>query len=226
MSMRAVRQLLPDDTILSWPEYRACFSYKDPTDDVKTVNMYELLGPDFVAEDEQDGAYVEERLQNLTLKNVIDNASGSVSGNVSGNTNRNGSGYNTGNASANSSGDIHSGNDAAGDDSDGGGWQTVVNNSDPGKRHRRVVNQQQDCPYGLRCKKQDDCGYRHTGQERRLFRQNLNQNLGKRKTQMSLSATAQIQIASPESGERRGGPPLRDADIRELHRRELIHGIL
>ncbi|AEO71854.1 uncharacterized protein THITE_2124712 [Thermothielavioides terrestris NRRL 8126] len=177
------RQLLPDDTILSWPEYRARFSHKDPTDDVKTVNMYELLGPDFVAEDEHDGANVEERLQDLTLKNAIENARGSVSGNVSGNTNSNGSGYNNGNARANSSGDINSGKDA-GDDSDGGGWQTVVNNNDPGKRHRRVVNQQQDCPYGLRCKKQDDCGYRHTDQERRLFRQNPNQNLGKRKTQM------------------------------------------
>lgn len=164
------RQLLPDFTILSWPEYRARFFNKDPTDDVKTVKIYELLHPDFVAENKHDNANIEERLQNLTLKDTIENASGGVSGNVSGNTNSNGSGYNSGNDT--------------GDDSDGGGWQTVVNNNNMGKRHRRVVNQRQDCPYGLRCKKQDDCGYRHTAQERRLFQQNPNRNLGMRKTQM------------------------------------------
>ncbi|KAH6843166.1 hypothetical protein B0I37DRAFT_399566 [Chaetomium sp. MPI-CAGE-AT-0009] len=163
------RQLLPDVTILSWPEYRARFYNKDPTEDVKTVNMYKLLDPDFVAEDEHDGVKIEERLQNPTLKNTIENASSNISGNVSGNTNSNGSGYNSGNAGANASGNINSGN-GTGDDSDGGGWETVVNNIDAGKRHRRVVNQKQDCPYGLRCKKKDDCGYRHTTQERHLMR--------------------------------------------------------
>ncbi len=184
------RQLLPDVTILSWPEYRARFFNKDPTDDVKTVNIYKLLDPDFVAEDEQNDAGIEEPLQNLTLKNTIANVSGSVRGNVSGNgTNSNGSGYNSGNASANASGNTNSGNDTGDDgdgdgDGDGGGWETVVNNLDPGKRHRRVVNQRQDCPYGLRCKKQEDCGYRHTDEERRLFQQNPNRNLGMRNTQM------------------------------------------
>ncbi|KAG7289887.1 hypothetical protein NEMBOFW57_006264 [Staphylotrichum longicolle] len=177
------RQLLPDVTILSWPEYRAPFFNKDPTDDVKTANMYELLGPDFVAVDEHDNAKMEERLQNLTLKNTTENASDSVRGNASGNTNSDGAGYNSGNASANAGGNINSGNDT-GDDSDGGGWTTVVNNIDTEKRHRRVVNQRQDCPYGLRCKKQDDCGYRHTPQERQLFQQNPNRNLGMRNTQM------------------------------------------
>ncbi|KAK4118980.1 hypothetical protein N657DRAFT_711047 [Parathielavia appendiculata] len=165
------------------PVYRARFFNMDPTDYVKTVNIYELLDPDFVAEDEHDDANIEERLQNLTLKNTIEITSGSVSGNVSGNTNSNGSGYNSGNPRANASGNINSGNDT-GDDSDGGGWETVVNNIDTGKRHRRVVNQRPDCPYGLRCKKQDDCGYRHTAQERRLFQQNPNRNLGMRNTQM------------------------------------------
>jgi hypothetical protein len=153
------RQLLPDITILSWPEYRAPFFNKDPTDDVTTANMYELLDPDFVAEDEHGDAKIEERRQNLTLENAVEHAS------------------------ANASGNINSGN-GTGDDSDGGGWKTVVNNIDTEKRHRRVVNQRQDCPYGLRCKKQDDCGYRHTPQERQLFKQNPNRNLSKRNTQM------------------------------------------
>ncbi|KAK3291974.1 uncharacterized protein B0H64DRAFT_408550 [Chaetomium fimeti] len=179
------RQLLPDVTILSWPEYRARFYNKDPTEDVKTVNMYKLLDPDFVAEDEQGGAKIEERLQNPTFKNATENASGNISGNASGNTNSTGSGYNSGNASADASGNINSANDRdTGDDSDGGGWETVVNNTDAGKRHRRVVDQQQDCPYGLRCKKQDDCGYRHSARERHLFQQNPNRNLGMRNTQM------------------------------------------
>lgn len=177
------RQLLPDVTIVSWPEYRARFFN---TDDVKIVNtcMYRLLDPDSVAEDERDDAKIEERLQNPRLKNTIQNASGSLSGN----TNNNGSGSNSGNANvntntrANTSGNINSDNGTA-DDSDGAPWETVVRNSDPGKRHRRVVDQRQDCPYGLRCKKQDDCGYRHTAQERQLFQQNPNQNLGMRKTQ-------------------------------------------
>jgi hypothetical protein len=178
------RQLLPDVTILSWPEYRARFFDKDPTVDVKTANMYGLLDPDFVAEDEHDDAKIKQRLlPNLTLNNTIENASGRVRGNISGNANSNGSGYNSGNASANASGNINSGNDT-GDDSEGGGWTTVVNTTDTGKRHRRAVNQWQDCPYGMRCKKQDDCGYRHTPRERRLFQQNPNRNLGMRNTQM------------------------------------------
>jgi hypothetical protein len=140
--------------------------------------MYELLpNPTFAAEDGRDDAVIEERLHNLTLKNTIENASRSVSGN----TNSNSSDYS--NANANASGNTNSGNDGS-NDSDAGDWKTVVNKSDPGKRDRRVVNQRQDCPSGLQCKKQGDCGYRHTTKERQLFQQNPNQNLGLRKTQL------------------------------------------
>ena len=138
---------------------------------MKTVNMYKLLDPDLVAGDEHDGAKIDERLQNLTAKNTVEN------------TNNNSSGYKIDNASANSSGNINSGN-VIDVDNDGEGWDTVVSNIDAGRRHRRVVNQQQDCPFGQRCKQQDDCGYRHTAQERRLFQQNPNRNLSLRKTQM------------------------------------------
>ncbi len=134
------RQLLPDITIQSWPEYRARFFNKDPTDELKTVNMYELLG---------------EPLQNLTLNNInniIENADDNAGDND--------------------------------DDTDAGDWKTVVNKNGPGKRHRRIVNQRQDCPYGLRCKKKDECGYRHTAEERQLFRQNPGQNLRLWKTQL------------------------------------------
>jgi hypothetical protein len=70
-----------------------------------------------------------------------------------------------------------------GGDSSADGWKTVVNKIDSGKRHRRVVNQQQDCPDGLRCKKQEDCSYRHTAKERQLFQQNPNRKLALHKTQ-------------------------------------------
>lgn len=65
---------------------------------------------------------------------------------------------------------------------DDGGWSTVVNQPDIGWRHRNAINQEEDCRYGLRCKKRDDCPFRHTAKERELFREKPNQNLGLRKT--------------------------------------------
>ncbi|KAK4141934.1 uncharacterized protein C8A04DRAFT_30485 [Dichotomopilus funicola] len=107
----------------------ARFFNKDPTEAVKTVNMYKLLDPDLVAGDKHDGAKIDERLQNPTAKNTIEN------------TNNNHGGYNIDNASANAGGNINSG-DATGVDNDEEGWDTVVSNIDTGRRHRRVFNQQ------------------------------------------------------------------------------------
>ncbi|TPX07077.1 uncharacterized protein E0L32_010972 [Thyridium curvatum] len=61
------------------------------------------------------------------------------------------------------------------------GWQTVAR-SDLGKDHRRGLRQTQRCPERIRCKKRGECGYRHTDEERDLFRDMPNQNFGLWKT--------------------------------------------
>ncbi|KAK0620749.1 hypothetical protein B0T14DRAFT_522075 [Immersiella caudata] len=180
--IRQARQLLPDVAILSWPEYRASIANEDLADDVKTANMYELLGSASTASDENDDTNVEERLQSLALQEPKESASTKVSGN----TNSNPDGY-EGKGKGNAGGTIHDAHDSGYDD-DVGGWKTIVNKADANKRHRRIVNQQQDCPYGLQCKKKDDCGYRHTPKERQLFQQNPNRNVGLRKTKLCLYA--------------------------------------
>ena len=128
------RRLLPDITILSWPEYRARFNkgLRDG-ETVRSSNIYELLeepqtavtraeekedfqvgsgvpgrkagNPASTSEGGQDARVVAE-LQNMKLnKEETDE-----------------------NANAN--------NDNS-NNSDGGGWETVVGKNDPGRRHRR-----------------------------------------------------------------------------------------
>ena len=161
------RKLLPGITIVSWPEYRAAFFDKDHTNAVKTVNTYELLDSTFSAEDGSDDVVIEEPLEDSTPKKTLENPSGSATGND--NNDR-------------ASGNTNTGNDSD-DNSDDGGW-TTVQKTDTGRRHRSVVNRAQDCPYGARCMKKDDCGYRHTAEERQLFRHSPNRNLDLRKTQL------------------------------------------
>ncbi|KAK1829966.1 hypothetical protein QBC39DRAFT_355339 [Podospora conica] len=171
------RQLLPDITVQSWPEYRAPFFNKDSMDEAMTVNMYELLDPTFTAEERHEDARVEELGQGLTLKDTVENTRSSGRGN----TISSGSVGNSGNININANANVNTNSDH---DSDGGGWQTVVNTADTGRRHRRVVNQGQSCPRGLLCEKRGDCGYRHTAKEQHLFRQNPNRNLGRYKTEL------------------------------------------
>lgn len=175
------RQLLPNITVLSWPEYRASFFDKDSMDKVKTVNMYKLLDPTLAVEERHEDAtaQVEELVQGLALKDTVENTSASSSGR--GNTISSGSGGNSGNTNAGANANANTNSD---NDSDGGGWETVVNKADTGRRHRRIVNQGQNCPRGLQCEKRDDCGYRHTAKEQQLFRQNPNRNLGRYKTEL------------------------------------------
>lgn len=172
------RKLLPKITVLSWPEYRAPFFNKDSMDEVMTVNMYELLDRTSTVEERHEDARVEELVQGLTLRDTVENTSSSSG---RGNTISSGSGGNSGNINANANAN---GNTNSDNDSDGGDWQTVVNTTDTGRRHRRVVNQGQNCPRGLLCEKRDDCGYRHTAKEQNLFRQNPNRNLGRYKTEL------------------------------------------
>ncbi len=51
------------------------------------------------------------------------------------------------------------------------GWQTVAR-SDLRKDHRRSIRQTQQCSDRVRCKKRGDCGYRHSDEEKNLFRAN------------------------------------------------------
>ena len=179
------RRLLPDITTLSWPEYRARFNkgLRDG-ETLRSSNIYELLeepqtavtraketdefplgagGPGRKAgnpastSEGRQDARVLTELQNMTLNK----------------------GETGENANANNNDNSNNG--------DGEGWETVVGKNDPGKRHRRAVNQKQSCPSGLNCKKREDCGYRHTAQEQRIFRQNPDpqrSNLGMSKTKM------------------------------------------
>ncbi|KAK4450310.1 hypothetical protein QBC34DRAFT_493973 [Podospora aff. communis PSN243] len=162
-SLSKPRQLLPEITIVSWPEYRARCYNKDPThEDVKTVNRYQLLGAEDDNTDDVVAAKIEDEEQKPPPKNTSENTSGS--------------GYNSGNG-------IGSNNDNGNDAGGSGGWKTVFNKTDTEKRHRRLVNQKQDCPFGLQCRKRDDCGYLHSEQERKLFQQNPDRGLGQYKTQ-------------------------------------------
>lgn len=51
------------------------------------------------------------------------------------------------------------------------GWQTVAR-SDLKNDHRRIIRQTQQCSERIRCKKRGDCGYRHSNEERDIFRDN------------------------------------------------------
>ncbi|KAK7432271.1 hypothetical protein QQZ08_001216 [Neonectria magnoliae] len=67
------------------------------------------------------------------------------------------------------------------DPNDNNGWK-MVTRSDPGKSHRRAMRQTQQCPDRVRCRKRGECGYRHSDEERDLFRDNPNQDFGLWKT--------------------------------------------
>ncbi|KAM7195051.1 hypothetical protein V8F33_006920 [Rhypophila sp. PSN 637] len=147
------RQLLPDIKVLSWPEYRARFN-KDPKDSTISRNTYELL-------EELRGApakvlgkktalddftvvlgSISESLQKMTLNESTPSMPNPIPSNML-------------------------------DEEDLAGWKTLINSrSDQAKRHRRIVNQKQNCPYGLRCFNKEECTYRHSDEEMRIFRQN------------------------------------------------------
>ncbi|KAK2760160.1 hypothetical protein FQN54_002226 [Arachnomyces sp. PD_36] len=57
------------------------------------------------------------------------------------------------------------------DPDNSGGWETVCR-SNPGKDHNRIIRQTQRCLHGVRCRKKGQCGYRHSDEERKLFRDN------------------------------------------------------
>ncbi|EXJ55428.1 hypothetical protein A1O7_08355 [Cladophialophora yegresii CBS 114405] len=61
------------------------------------------------------------------------------------------------------------------DPDDNDGWQ-VAARSDLGRDHRRGLRRTQPCPDRVRCKKRGECGYRHSDEERNLFRDNPNLN--------------------------------------------------
>lgn len=146
------RQLLDDQTILSWIEYRAR-SKQDSTAGVTTVNMYELLPDDTSRPSSRatsPAVPAPSTHNNLGSKANVELAN-------------------------------HPVDDAM---NDAGGWRTVANQSDRGKHHRRIMNREQPCPHGFKCKKKGECGYRHTNEERNLFRDNPYGNLGMRKTRL------------------------------------------
>ncbi|KAK4461326.1 hypothetical protein QBC42DRAFT_270420 [Cladorrhinum samala] len=150
-----VRQLLSDMTILSWLEYRAR-SKKPSASGVPMANVYELLT------DNAAGPSSRATSPPAPPPGMQNSLSSKVNVKVQ---------------------TIHHHVDDAMPD-DRGGWQTVVNQSDRGMRHRRIVNQQQPCPHGLSCKKKEECGYRHTNKERDLFRDNPDRDFGMRKTRL------------------------------------------
>ncbi|KAK4207109.1 hypothetical protein QBC37DRAFT_102453 [Rhypophila decipiens] len=147
------RHLLPDIKVLSWPEYRARFN-KDLKGSTISRNTYELLeeprgAPVKVLGKKPDvddfrvtSGSISESLQKMTLNEPTPSMTNSNPTNL---TAEEGSAE----------------------------WKTIINkHSDQEKRHRRIVNQKQNCPYGLRCFNREECTYRHSDEEMRIFRQN------------------------------------------------------
>lgn len=130
-------------TVLSWPEYASRFNEDFPAM-VETINMYAPLEDD-------NGQYSTDVTAKEEHEPVERKAKPSSTAEPVG-----GHGENE---------EIQGLTDP--DDNDG--WQTVAR-SDLRRDHRRGIRQTQQCSDRVRCKKRGECGYRHSDEERDLFR--------------------------------------------------------
>lgn len=188
--LRVAEGLLPNVKILSWPVWRTwCNKPKDYWEKSRTLNRYRIsekpqsasINSSSVPIEPQPGKIdvstrpllhagvpIVQQMQDVTLAQETDEKTKD---------------QHTLSRTADNTDPNDDGNSSSGE-----GWTTYVNKrNDPGKRHRRAVNQYQDCPYGLNCNKKEYCSKRHTVAEDRIFRQNANQksvNLSMRKTKM------------------------------------------
>ncbi|KPM42970.1 hypothetical protein AK830_g3589 [Neonectria ditissima] len=142
--------------VLSWPEYTSRFN-KNPVTVIETINRYAPLTDD----NDQSSVYG-------TPKEADDPAEHKA----------------TPSNTTQPDEDEHGGSEemqSQGDPDDSDGWQTVAR-SNPGKDHRRAMRQTQRCSDRVRCKKRGECGFRHSDEERNLFRDNPSQDFGLWKT--------------------------------------------
>jgi hypothetical protein len=144
--IRNARELFKESlTVLSWPEYASRF-HEDLPATVEASNMYAPLTDD-------NGQYstdvtAEEEHKHVERKVKPSSTAEAESGR-------------RGNEEMQS----------LNDPDDNNGWQTVAR-SDLGRDHRRGLRQTQQCSDRVRCKKRGECGYRHSDEERNLFRDN------------------------------------------------------
>ncbi|KAM7217642.1 hypothetical protein V8F06_007026 [Rhypophila decipiens] len=187
------RQLFPKVRVLSWPEYQPL--NKDPaekTDKTKAtfkINKYALLGdsgnpdsstpppvllPDVENSQLGAGPRLREETPKSTLLQVKDETISGRMETLALNVQTGGSGRAIDNSSS-----------VNGDE----GWQTKISKNNAEKRHHRIVNQKHNCQYGLECNKREECSFRHTPKEQRIFRENPRKvgstaNLAKYRTEL------------------------------------------
>ncbi|KIW69586.1 hypothetical protein PV04_05456 [Phialophora macrospora] len=148
--VREARTLFKETlTVLSWPEYSSRF-HADLPATVETSNMYAPL----VADNGQCSTDVAAKREHELVERKAKPSSTAKP--------------ETGRRENEETQNLN-------DPDDNNGWQTVAR-SDLGRDHRRGIRQTQQCADRIRCEKRGECGYRHSDEERKLFRDNPDSN--------------------------------------------------